>query len=160
MGLLNFFRETKRVADLQLLRKQLLDSQARGLTYTEACASLIVHRWQIPRTLDSDLRTLRLSQNLGEADLVIGFLIFSERIGVHKAVKDALLNDPFYHLYGGFYATALPLTDFASKHLWRPWNESSGDLLGDSVYAAFYASLAAPCAIEAWIIVACLPCSV
>jgi hypothetical protein len=82
--------------------------------------------------------------------------MFCKRIGVDKSIKNALSTDTFYHLHGCLYFTVLSLTDFARKHMNRLWKRkkvSIGDA-SDAAFAAFYATLIVPFAVDAWIMLA------
>src|SRR6266404_3084736 len=154
MGLLDFIHKVATLTQHDLLSKQLSQHKAKGLDDLEAGALLITQRWNFANTPDALARAALLSNNLGE--LVIGFLMFSKRIGVEKAAKNALVGDPFFTLHGCLYGTAVPLTDFARRCMNRIWNQQRvgpGDA-SDAAFAAYYASLIAPFAVDAWLMLA------
>jgi hypothetical protein len=154
MGLFNFMHKVAALTEHGLLSKQLSQNKAKGLGDLEARALLITQRWSLPETPDALARAALLSKNLGE--LAIGFLMFSKRIGVGKATKNALVGDPFFTLHGCLYWAAVPLTDFARRYMNRIWNQQRidpGDAF-DAAFAAYYASLIAPFAVDAWLMLA------
>ncbi|MGA2544819.1 MAG: hypothetical protein ABSG78_24990 [Verrucomicrobiota bacterium] len=151
MGLLTFIHKVAALSQHGQLTEQLSQNRAKGLDNLEAGALLFTQKWNLPQTPDALARTVLLSQNLGE--MVIGFLMFSKRIGIENATKKALLDDPFCNLHGCLYVTAVPLTDFARKCMNRIWNKERVDPAdgSDAGFAAYYATLIAPFAVDAWI---------
>src|SRR5947207_440097 len=139
MGLLNFIHKVAALTEHDSLSKQLSQNKAKGLDDLEARGVLIYQKWSLPQTPEALARAALLSKNLGE--LVIGLLMFSKRIGVAKATKHALLDDPFFNLHGCLYGTAVPLTDFARKHMNQIWNKERVDPAdaADAAFAAYYA---------------------
>ena len=137
------------------LTKQLSELKAKGLDDVQAGAALVLGAWQLPISEETLIRGALVSKVLGER-LVIGLLMFSKKIGVHNAMKHALMTDRFFHLHGCLYFTAVPLTDFARKHMNRIWNlESvSKDDATDAAFAAYYATLIVPFAVDAWMMLA------
>jgi hypothetical protein len=154
MGLFRFFSEVLTATVYDALTQRFSELKGKGLDDVQAGALLIVGNWKLPVTEDTLARTAVLSYRLG--DLVIGFLLFAKRIGAQKAVKHALTNDPFFHRHGCLYFTAVPLTDFARKHMNRIWNRqsTSGNDASDAAFAAYYATLAVPFAVDAWMMLA------
>lgn len=151
MRLLNVFREAAALAEYDHLALELSGKKAKGLSFTEAGGLLIVQEWAMPPTCDTSGRAALLSKNLGE--MVIEFLMFSGRTNLSAALKQAVLRDPFFHCYACFYSAARPLTTFARERVNRLWkNEhTDGAQLTDAGWAAFYATLIAPTAMGAWI---------
>jgi hypothetical protein len=154
MGLFNFIHKVTALSEHDSLSKQLSQNRAKGLDDLEARGLLIAQRWGLPQTPEALARTALLSSNLGE--LVIGLLMFSKRIGVAKATKHALLADPFFNLHGCLYGTAVPLTDFARKQMNRIWGQQTFDPADafDAGFATYYATLIAPFAVDAWLMLA------
>jgi hypothetical protein len=137
-----------------LLTKQLAESKAKGLGDLEAGGLLIAQEWQLQHTYDALARAALLSKNLG--GLVIGFLMFSKRVRIARATKDALLGDPFFGRHGCLYGTAVPSTDFARRQMKRIWSRQPVDPAdaSDAGFAAYYATLIAPFSVDAWMMLA------
>jgi hypothetical protein len=154
MGLFNALRRASALTAHQSLTQQFSAAKAQGFDDTQAGAVLIASAWQLPAAQETVARAVLLSGCLG--DLVIGLLMFSRRIGVDKAMQKALTADPFWHTHGCLYFTAVPLTDFARKHMNRIWNRQnvSDSDASDAAFAAFYATLIVPFAVDAWIMLA------
>jgi len=154
MGLLRFFGALKQAWALTVhdsMTQQLAEDKARGLDDVQAGAVLVLRMWQIPVTDDTLARATYLSGNLG--NMVIGFLMFSKRIGLEKEIKNSLLTDSFPDRHGCLYFTSVPLTTFARKPMNRIWNRqnvSQGEAT-DAAFAAYYATLVAPVAMDAWL---------
>lgn len=157
MGLLNFFksmRTAKVFVEHDKLIQQLSENKAKGLDDIEAGALLVTQKWNLSQTNEILSRAVLLSTILGES--LISFLMFSKRIGANNDTKNAFSSDPFYNLHGCFYATSVPLTDFARKHMRKLWNKkyvNPADL-SDAAFAAYYATLVTPFAVDAWIMLA------
>jgi hypothetical protein len=150
----DFFREVWALTVYDSLTKQLAELKAKGLDDLQAGAVLIVGSWRLPTTDETLARAIYLSKGLGS--LVIGFLMFSRRIGVEGEIKNAFMTDAFLDLHGCLFYTTGPLSQFAGKHMNRIWdgqNVSSSDAT-DAAFAAYYATLIVPFAVEAWMILA------
>ena len=160
MSLLNFFynichwRQVAPIIENKMLTQQLSRNRSKGLDDPAAGALLLLQAWNLPQTNDTCARAEILSKNLGQRGMgVVALLMFSERIGVGKATKNAFIGDRFFNLHGCLYETAMPLKDFARKHMNRIWKKQRVDPadLSDSAFAAYYATLIAPFAVDAWI---------
>lgn len=154
MGLFDFFNKVSIatvIAEKRELSRQLSENKAKGLDDIKAGALLAIQKWKLSQTEEIHSRAMLLSKILGES--LIAFLMFSKRIGAEKDIKKAFLNDPFFNLHSCLYATSVPLTDFARKYMNRHWNNKQVDPadLSDSAFAAYYATLVTPFAIDAWI---------
>ncbi len=138
------------LSEYERLTEQLSRIRAKGSDNVKAGAMLFIEEWSLPKTPDTLARATLLSQNLGE--LAIGFLMFSKKIGVAKATGKALLQDPFFNYHQCLYGTAGPVTDFARKYMNLIWNHKHVNPGGgsDAGFAAYYATLIAPFAVHAW----------
>jgi len=160
MGLLRFiynlchYREASALIDYELLSKQIAASMTKGLSATEAGARLLAQQWHFPVGDQTFPRAKLLATNLGE--LVVGFIMFSKRAGVWEAIGNSLKSDPFFEKHGCLYGTSVPLTDLGRKQMNRLWNQQhiNPNDLSDAAFAAYYATLVAPIAIDAWIMLA------
>jgi len=154
MGLIKFIRDVLTLTRYDALKRALAQNKATGFNDIEAGAGLLLHALNLPMTNDALVRAVRLSSALG--DLVIGFIMFSKRIGTHKAIKNALLTDRFPELHQCLYFTSVPLSDFARKCMNRIWNHqrvSPADAT-EAAFAAFSATLVTPFAVDAWLMLA------
>src|SRR5712691_4009445 len=120
MSLVDFFRKVRMLSAHDSLTRQLAESKAKGLDEIQARAVLLIKMWRMPVSHDTFARAMRLSKMLGE--LVIGLIMFSKRIGVAKATRDALAVDSFHDLHRSLYYTAVPLMNFARERINRIWN--------------------------------------
>jgi hypothetical protein len=154
MGLFNLIRKAAALTEHDRLSEQLSQNKARGLDDLEARGVLIHQTWSLPKTPDAVARAALLSHNVGE--FAIGLLMFSKRIGVSKAMKLALLDDQFFKRHGCLYGAAVPMTDFARKHMNLIWSRQRLDPAdaSDAGFAAYYATLVAPIAVDAWLMLA------
>lgn len=157
MGLLKFFRAiptARLIVDHRGLIQQLSENKAKGLDDIEAGALLVTQRWKLSQTNEILSRATLLSTILGEN--LINFLGFSKRIGAENDIRNAFISDPFYNLHGYLYATSVPLTDIARKHMNKLWNKkyvNPADL-SDSAFAAYYTTFVTPFAVDARIMLA------
>jgi hypothetical protein len=155
MGFFKAISDIRMLAVSRSYKEQLAEGKAKGLTEAQSAAALIVSVWQLPASDDTFARALRVSNALGE-QLVIGLLMFTKRIGVKKDLKQQLLTDPFHHLHGCLFHTAGPLSRFANKYINRIWKKqhvSPPDAV-DAAFAAFYATMIVPIAVDAWMMLA------
>jgi hypothetical protein len=139
-----------------LLTKQHTENKAKGLDDLEASALLIVQKWKLPQTPDIVSRAVGIATNLSDPRTVIGLLMFSERIGVGRAMRHEFETDPFFERHGCLYTTAAPLTAFARKHMNRLWDGKRVDpaAINDTAFAAYYATLIVPFTMDAWLMLA------
>jgi hypothetical protein len=154
MGLISFIRTTTTLARYRRLQEQLTANRESGLNDIQASALLIIDGWRLPRTEPILDRTVALAMNLREPTSVISVLMFTRRLGLSKAMRRCFTNDQFYERHGRFYETAIPMTDYARKHMNRLWNgqQVSHVLMLDTAFAAYYATLVCPFAVDAWLI--------
>jgi hypothetical protein len=156
MGLRNFIDKVLALTRYDQLRKQLAENRAKGLDETECNALLVLQRWDLPTSPDMAARAVALAMGLGESERVIGLLIFSQRLGLRRAMRSAFAFDPFFSRHGCLYATAVPLTEFARKYMIRLWDQKpvTPGIVQDVAFAAYYATLIAPFALDAWLMLA------
>jgi hypothetical protein len=164
MGLLGFIRTSFAATQYNLLNEELAEYKAKGADDCQAAMTLIVRKWELlkpnhlyhlwPDQEEIAARAHLLATNLGQ--MAVPFLLFCKKVGVEKAVKQMLVLDPFFKRYGSLYGPAVPLANLAREPTDRLWQHESiapSEII-DPAFAAYYATLAAPCAIDAWIMLA------